>query len=176
MCWRLRPDRCPCSTRCASASAARTQWLAWPTKRPLQVTQVLPVTEVLPVTQVLPVTEVLPVTQVLQVVQDSRQGEGADERASETRKTRLVVDMPMQVLLGKPPKMQRHDVTQRLTPPAFDIAGITLEDAALRVLGLPAVASKSFLITIGDRTVGGLCSAIRWWAPGRCRSAMSRSG
>ncbi len=66
------------------------------------------------------------------------------------------VDMPMEVLLGKPPKMTR-DVT-RLTPelPAFDASGIALKEAAYRVLRLPAVADKNFLITIGDRTVGGM--------------------
>ncbi len=66
------------------------------------------------------------------------------------------VDMPMEVLLGKPPKMTR-DVT-RLAPelPAFDASGIALKEAAYRVLRLPAVADKNFLITIGDRTVGGM--------------------
>ena len=64
------------------------------------------------------------------------------------------VDMPMDVLLGKPPKMQRDvtHVTQILMP--IDLTGIDLVDAAQRVLRLPAVADKSFLITIGDRTVG----------------------
>ena len=66
------------------------------------------------------------------------------------------VQMPMQVLLGKPPRMQRS--TQRAVTrfPALDLAKIDLADAARRVLQLPAVASKQFLITIGDRTVGGL--------------------
>ncbi|MGV3654644.1 MAG: phosphoribosylformylglycinamidine synthase [Noviherbaspirillum sp.] len=65
------------------------------------------------------------------------------------------VDMPMDVLLGKPPKMQRD--VQRLRPeyPALDLTGIDLEEAARRVLLLPTVGDKSFLITIGDRTVGG---------------------
>ena len=68
------------------------------------------------------------------------------------------VDMSMDTLLGKPPKMHR-DVKRRvrnLTP--LDLVGISLKEAVERVLRLPAVASKSFLITIGDRTVGGLCS------------------
>ncbi len=70
----------------------------------------------------------------------------------------LVVDMPMEVLLGKVPRMHRvaHSATVKL--PEFDVTGLSLEEAGLRVLSLPAVASKSFLITIGDRTVGGLCS------------------
>ncbi|MBS0307909.1 MAG: phosphoribosylformylglycinamidine synthase, partial [Proteobacteria bacterium] len=64
------------------------------------------------------------------------------------------VDMPMEVLLGKPPKMHR-DVqhVQRALPPV-DLTGIDLLDASLRVLRLPTVGDKSFLITIGDRTVG----------------------
>ncbi|WP_089399161.1 phosphoribosylformylglycinamidine synthase [Noviherbaspirillum humi] len=64
------------------------------------------------------------------------------------------VDMPMDVLLGKPPKMHRD--VQRAQPqlPPVDLTGISLEDAAQRVLRLPTVADKSFLITIGDRTVG----------------------
>jgi phosphoribosylformylglycinamidine synthase len=68
------------------------------------------------------------------------------------------VDMDLPALLGKPPRMTR-DVT-RVTPALrrFDTAGITLADAAARVLRAPAVADKTFLVTIGDRTVGGLCS------------------
>ena len=66
------------------------------------------------------------------------------------------VDMPMQMLLGNPPKVTR-DVTRVIrTMPSLDLAGIELEDAVLRVLQFPAVADKSFLIHIGDRTVGGL--------------------
>jgi phosphoribosylformylglycinamidine synthase len=66
------------------------------------------------------------------------------------------IDMPMDVLLGKPPKMTR-DVTRvaRVEPP-LDLTGVPLETAALDVLRHPTVASKRFLITIGDRTVGGL--------------------
>ncbi|MDX5362533.1 MAG: phosphoribosylformylglycinamidine synthase [Pseudazoarcus pumilus] len=66
------------------------------------------------------------------------------------------VDMEMQVLLGKPPKMTR-DVSRRAVHlPPFDLTDLDLRDAAFRVLRLPTVASKSFLITIGDRSVGGL--------------------
>jgi len=68
------------------------------------------------------------------------------------------VDMDLGVLLGKPPKMTR-DVKHRARKlPALDLSGIKLEEAALRVLRFPAVADKTFLISIGDRTVGGLCS------------------
>jgi len=66
------------------------------------------------------------------------------------------VQMPMDVLLGKPPKMHR-DVTsvQRQADP-LDLTGVDLEKAVIDVLSHPTVASKRFLITIGDRTVGGL--------------------
>ncbi len=64
------------------------------------------------------------------------------------------VDMPMDVLLGKPPKMHR-DVTHVATHfPAIDLTGMDLVEVSQRVLRLPTVADKSFLITIGDRTVG----------------------
>jgi len=66
------------------------------------------------------------------------------------------VDMPMEVLLGKPPKMHRDVKHVRNDLPAIDLTGIQLEEAAKRVLLLPTVADKSFLITIGDRTVGGM--------------------
>ncbi|MDP1734154.1 MAG: phosphoribosylformylglycinamidine synthase [Sulfuritalea sp.] len=65
------------------------------------------------------------------------------------------VDMPMEVLLGKAPKLHRDARRQSVSMPPLNIAGIDLKDAALRVLRLPAVASKNFLITIGDRSVGG---------------------
>jgi phosphoribosylformylglycinamidine synthase len=68
------------------------------------------------------------------------------------------VDMDLSVLLGKPPRMTRHVKRQRRGLPALALAGIELKEAAMRVLRLPAVADKTFLISIGDRTVGGLCS------------------
>ena len=66
------------------------------------------------------------------------------------------VDLPMSVLFGKPPKMHR-DVAS-IAPPsvALNFADVALEQALERVLRLPTVASKSFLITIGDRSVGGM--------------------
>lgn len=66
------------------------------------------------------------------------------------------VDMPLSTLLGKPPKMIRdvRRVNRQLA--VLDMAGINLQEAADRVLRLPAVADKTFLITIGDRSVGGL--------------------
>jgi phosphoribosylformylglycinamidine synthase len=68
------------------------------------------------------------------------------------------VDMELSTLFGKPPKLTR-DVRRVMRPLLpFSTEGIDLKQAALRVLQFPAVADKSFLITIGDRTVGGLCA------------------
>jgi phosphoribosylformylglycinamidine synthase len=73
-----------------------------------------------------------------------------------------LVDLPMEVLFGKPPKMQRdatHDAEKALgarTEGASDQERISLAEAVARVLRFPAVADKSFLVTIGDRTVTGL--------------------
>ena len=66
------------------------------------------------------------------------------------------VDMAIDVLLGKPPRMHRAAISRARALPGLDLIGFELEDLALRVLRLPAVASKGFLITIGDRTVGGM--------------------
>ncbi|BAL24360.1 phosphoribosylformylglycinamidine synthase [Azoarcus sp. KH32C] len=66
------------------------------------------------------------------------------------------VDMEMQVLLGKPPKMTRNVSRRAVHVPPFDVTDVDLKDACLRVLRLPTVASKNFLITIGDRSVGGM--------------------
>jgi phosphoribosylformylglycinamidine synthase len=66
------------------------------------------------------------------------------------------IDMPMDVLLGKPPKM--HRVVQRVARDAgtLNLADVDLSQVAADVLRHPTVASKRFLVTIGDRTVGGL--------------------
>jgi len=66
------------------------------------------------------------------------------------------IDMPMDVLLGKPPKVHRDvkRVARRFEP--VNLTGVALQQAAFDVLRHPTVASKRFLITIGDRTVGGL--------------------
>ncbi|MEM7421502.1 MAG: phosphoribosylformylglycinamidine synthase, partial [Pseudomonadota bacterium] len=68
------------------------------------------------------------------------------------------IDMPLDVLLGKPPKMHRDVSSTKVSSPALDDTGITLADAAKRILSLPTVAEKTFLITIGDRSVTGLVS------------------
>ncbi len=74
------------------------------------------------------------------------------------REDRRVIDMPMDVLLGKPPKMHRDVRRRRVTLPPLDLDGVALSKVAFDVLRHPTVASKRFLITIGDRTVGGLSS------------------
>lgn len=66
------------------------------------------------------------------------------------------VDMDLSVLLGKPPRMIRDVMHIGRTLLPFDTAGLNLREAAYRVLRLPAVADKTFLISIGDRTVGGM--------------------
>ncbi|HUF79687.1 MAG TPA: phosphoribosylformylglycinamidine synthase [Burkholderiales bacterium] len=66
------------------------------------------------------------------------------------------VDMELAVLLGKPPKMTRSAEHARRELPPLDTAGRSLREAAYRVLRLPSVADKTFLIAIGDRSVGGL--------------------
>lgn len=66
------------------------------------------------------------------------------------------IDMPMGLLLGQTPQINKDVVTQEITAYDFDVSAISLDEALKRVLQLPAVASKKFLITIGDRTVSGL--------------------
>ncbi|HET8942932.1 MAG TPA: phosphoribosylformylglycinamidine synthase [Rudaea sp.] len=83
----------------------------------------------------------------------------ADSRFPVPDTRHLPIDLPMAVLFGNAPQMRRD--TQRksqrldLVP---DLDGIVLEKAIDRVLRLPAVASKAFLVNIGDRSVGGLCA------------------
>ena len=68
------------------------------------------------------------------------------------------VAMDLDVLLGKPPKMTRDVARRPVALRPLDFTGLALREAVYRVLQLPAVADKTFLVTIGDRTVGGLCS------------------
>jgi len=79
-------------------------------------------------------------------------------RVDDPRFGNVPVDVPLDVILGGPPGMLRdvRRVARKL--PALDLAGIDVREAAWRVLQLPAVADKTFLVTIGDRTVGGLCA------------------
>ncbi|MEN9551141.1 MAG: Phosphoribosylformylglycinamidine synthase, partial [Pseudomonadota bacterium] len=92
---------------------------------------------------------------VVGVATEERQLLLVDDEA-QSKALQTPVDMPMNVLLGKPPKMHR-DVTslkRNITP--IDLSQVDLQDAVLKVLSHPTVASKRFLVTIGDRTVGGL--------------------
>ncbi|PKH54223.1 phosphoribosylformylglycinamidine synthase [Shewanella sp. Choline-02u-19] len=66
------------------------------------------------------------------------------------------IDLPLEVLLGKAPKMSRDVVSAKAISPALDQSNITVKEAAHRLLRLPTIAEKTFLITIGDRTVTGL--------------------
>lgn len=68
------------------------------------------------------------------------------------------IDMEMSVLFGKLPRMSRIATTRHIKLPPVNTTGLELSEALYRVLNLPAVASKSFLITIGDRSVTGLVS------------------
>jgi len=66
------------------------------------------------------------------------------------------VDLPLDVLLGKPPKMSRDVEHIDIRQPTFDASNVNVTEALYRVLRLPAVADKTFLISIGDRSVSGL--------------------
>lgn len=66
------------------------------------------------------------------------------------------VDLPLNVLLGKPPKMHRKVISRLVPQPGFETAVLPLEEVTERLLKLPTIASKSFLITIGDRTITGM--------------------
>jgi phosphoribosylformylglycinamidine synthase len=67
-----------------------------------------------------------------------------------------VIDLPMDVIFGKPPKMFRHATSGQLTGLPFSFGTRDVERLVHQVLRFPAVGDKRFLITIGDRTVGGL--------------------
>jgi phosphoribosylformylglycinamidine synthase len=84
-------------------------------------------------------------------------GEATEEKQLVLRDGKeAAIDLPLQVLFGKPPKMERSFTRGVTKSSEIDLSGITISEAVERVLRLPAVASKNFLITIGDRSVGGL--------------------
>jgi phosphoribosylformylglycinamidine synthase len=66
------------------------------------------------------------------------------------------IDLPLHVLFGKPPKMDREFARTKIAATPLDVTGITIADAVNRLLRLPTIASKSFLITIGDRSITGM--------------------
>ena len=88
----------------------------------------------------------------------NRQLQLHDQQQAKNPDQQYPIDMPMEVLLGKPPKMHRDVLTTQEQFPPFNCNAIELKEAIELVLQQPTVASKSFLITIGDRTVGGLNS------------------
>ncbi|HEY4104985.1 MAG TPA: phosphoribosylformylglycinamidine synthase, partial [Polyangiaceae bacterium] len=77
-------------------------------------------------------------------------------RVSDAHFDNQPIDLPLSVLLGKPPKMTRIAQRGAFEPESATLSGIELAEAARRILQLPTVADKTFLITIGDRTVTGL--------------------
>lgn len=86
-------------------------------------------------------------------------GEVSDEAhllVEDSQFDNAVVDIPLSVLLGKPPRMHRNGRTSRQRGADIDLADIEIDEAVNRLLALPTVADKGFLITIGDRSVGGL--------------------
>ena len=86
-------------------------------------------------------------------------GEATEERhltVADSHFDNSPVDLPLDVLLGKAPKMHRNVTSQQVTGTAIDANDINVADAAQRLLRLPTIAEKTFLITIGDRSVTGL--------------------
>ncbi len=86
-------------------------------------------------------------------------GEATEEnhlRVSDSHFGNAPVDVDLEVILGKPPRMTRDVAHRDATPGPLVLDGIELRDAAYRVLAMPGVASKMFLISIGDRSVGGM--------------------
>jgi len=95
-------------------------------------------------------------------------GEATEEKhlsVSDSHFNNAPVDLPMSVLFGKPPKMTRQFNRVKTEAAEFNFTGIELRDAIERVLRLPAVASKSFLITIGDRSVTGTVARDQFVGP-----------
>ena len=84
--------------------------------------------------------------------------ERRDLRVNDTQFDDQPVDLPLNVLLGKPPKVHRNAEHREITQAEFKRNDINLVEALYRVLHLPTVADKTFLIAIGDRSVSGLVS------------------
>ncbi|MEE8365292.1 MAG: phosphoribosylformylglycinamidine synthase [Gammaproteobacteria bacterium] len=86
-------------------------------------------------------------------------GKATEEKALRLRDPHFdnsPVDLPLEILLGKAPKIHRDAKRIAISQKPFDTSGIEIREALYRVLKLPAVADKTFLISIGDRSVGGL--------------------
>ncbi|MCY0388127.1 phosphoribosylformylglycinamidine synthase [Robbsia sp. Bb-Pol-6] len=82
--------------------------------------------------------------------------DGASVRARDADTSAFAVDMPMDVLFGKAPRLHRDVARLPVAHPALALDDVTLDAAASAVIAHPTVACKGFLITIGDRTVGGM--------------------
>lgn len=85
-------------------------------------------------------------------------GQTTDEKLLRVRDSEFdndAVDMPLETLLGKPPRMQRNAERHEPATTSFDTATLDLDEAIQRVLQVPSVACKNFLITIGDRSITG---------------------
>ena len=93
---------------------------------------------------------------VIGVATEEKQLVLSDHSPTGSGQAEYPVDMPMNVLLGKPPKMHRDVKRVAVEIKPLDLTGIDLQKACIDILSHPTVASKRFLITIGDRTVGGL--------------------
>ena len=79
-----------------------------------------------------------------------------DEHFSDNEKLNTPIDLPLEVLLGKTPKIFKDVKTATTQGDSLDLSNVSLTDAADRILSLPTVAEKTFLITIGDRSVTGM--------------------
>ena len=79
-----------------------------------------------------------------------------DEHFAGDEKLNTPIDLPLDVLLGKTPKIYKDVKTANAEGDSLDLSTVTLSDAADRILSLPTVAEKTFLITIGDRSVTGM--------------------
>ncbi len=94
-------------------------------------------------------------TSVSEVERSAGFGEG-DKLAWSMESASPPIDLPMSLLFGKTPKTHRSFTHTPLPATALDFNNVTIADAAERLLRLPTIASKNFLVTIGDRSVGGL--------------------
>ncbi len=88
---------------------------------------------------------------LLRLASAETSGESKDDADTDP----VPVDLPMSLLFGNTPRMHREGVSRARAYADLDLDGITVSDAVDRVLRLPAVADKTFLVTIGDRSVGG---------------------
>ncbi len=79
-----------------------------------------------------------------------------DSHFADDEKLNTPIDLPLDVLLGKTPKIIKDVKSAKAAGDVLDFSNVSLEDAANRILSLPTVAEKTFLITIGDRSVTGM--------------------